>query len=29
MLVIAFFGLFEKKREEILKIVDELQHWEA
>jgi len=28
-LIIAFFGLFEKKRDEILKIVDRMQHWEA
>jgi hypothetical protein len=28
-LIVALFGLFEKRRDEILRVVDELKHWEA
>ncbi len=28
-LIIAVFGLFEKRRDDILRIVEELKHWQA
>ena len=28
-LIIALFGLFEKRRDDILRVVDELKHWQA
>lgn len=29
VLIIALFGLFEKRRDDVLRLVDELKHWEA
>ena len=28
-LIIALFGLFEKRRDDVLRVVDELKHWQA
>ena len=28
-LIIALFGLFEKRRDDVLRVVDELKHWHA
>ena len=28
-LIIALFGLFEKRRDDVLRVVEELKHWEA
>jgi hypothetical protein len=29
VLIIALFGLFEKRREDVLRVVEELKHWQA
>lgn len=29
ILIIALFGLFEKKREDMLQLVEQVKHWEA
>ena len=29
VLIIALFGLFEKRRDDVLRVVEELKHWEA
>jgi hypothetical protein len=29
VLIIALFGLFEKRRDDVLRVVDELKHWQA
>ncbi len=28
-LIIALFGLFEKRRDDVLRVVEELKHWEV
>ena len=28
-LIIALFGLFEKRRDDVLRVVEELKHWQA
>ena len=28
-LIIALFGLFEKRRDDVLRVVEELKHWHA
>jgi hypothetical protein len=28
-LLLAMFGLFEKRRNDVLRMVDELKHWQA